>query len=207
MIDGFFKRNIDPLWDHAATPLIRLGATPNQVTMLGLLLVLASAGAYLWHQASFIAAISLAIAFSADSLDGAVARRTGQTSHFGGYLDAMVDRYQEAAVLLVLAVLAGAWLPAMLALFGAVITSYAKARAALEIEINNDDWPDLFERLERVVFVCVLLVADGVYELLSGHAFVLLTPGLWLLALLTNLTAVQRMLRARKLMRDKPLER
>ena len=50
MIDGLFKRYIDPLWERAATPLVRAGATPNQVTLAGLLLVTAASAAFLWHE-------------------------------------------------------------------------------------------------------------------------------------------------------------
>ena len=49
----------------------------------------------------------------------------------------------------------------MLTFAGSVITSYAKARTALEAQISNEGWPELFERLERIIYTCVMLVAAG----------------------------------------------
>ncbi|TJV55934.1 MAG: hypothetical protein E5Y18_05175, partial [Mesorhizobium sp.] len=48
MIAGLMKRRIDPLWEHAASPLIGIGMTPNQVTSGGLVLVALSCAAYLY---------------------------------------------------------------------------------------------------------------------------------------------------------------
>src|SRR5690606_25517953 len=130
----------------------------------------------------------------------AVARLRDQCTRFGGYLDAMVDRYQEVVVFLTLAAAADDWLPACLALSGGLLTSYAKARVAVEQPISNDDWPDLFERLERIIAVCLLLVVDGVVAWLMATPPAVLSIGLWLLAAATNATAVQRFLRARTLL-------
>ena len=70
---------------------------------MGLGLIALVSLAYLWHRAPFWYAVTLAIAFSADSLDGAVARLRHESSAFGGYLDAVVDRYQEMIALAALA--------------------------------------------------------------------------------------------------------
>jgi archaetidylinositol phosphate synthase len=140
------------------------------------------------------------LAFAADSLDGAVARLRKETSHFGGYLDAMIDRYQELAVLMTLAFHYGQWPAAMASFSGAIITSYAKARVAIETPIKNNNWPDFFERQERVMFVCALLVAQS----LGNHGVPLLGeimgPGLWLFAALCHFTAIQRFLRAKSIL-------
>ena len=96
MIDGLFKRYIDPLWEMPARPLSRV-VTANQVTLMGLGLIAVVSLAYVWHRAPFWYALTLAIAFSADSLDGAVARLRHESSAFGGYLDAIVDAHRAAA--------------------------------------------------------------------------------------------------------------
>jgi phosphatidylglycerophosphate synthase len=202
MIDGFFKKHIDPLWEYPARGLVRLGLTANQVTVLGLVLVAGSCAAYFWHRSSLALGLLLALSFAADSLDGAVARLRDQCSSFGGYLDAVVDRYQEVLVFLTLAAASGDWLPACLALVGSLLTSYAKARVAIERPVSNDGWPDLFERLERIIFVCALLVLDGVLGMLTTASLPVLSWGLWILAAATNATAVQRFLRARRLLID-----
>ncbi|WP_197916876.1 CDP-alcohol phosphatidyltransferase family protein [Thiosulfatihalobacter marinus] len=195
MIDGLLKSKIDPIWEAMSTPLVRAGLTPNQVTFAGLVLILVASGAYLLHGLALIYGISLAFAFAFDALDGAVARRTGLSSRAGGYFDAMVDRYQELIVLAAIALVNDQWPLALACFSGSVITSYAKARTALEIEVSNDDWPDFFERLERVIYLCAMLIGAGV---LGGWV---ITLGLTGFAILSHLTALQRMRRATALLR------
>ncbi|MCA3561685.1 MAG: CDP-alcohol phosphatidyltransferase family protein [Aestuariivirga sp.] len=198
MIDGLFKKYIDPLWEAPARPLARV-FTANQVTLMGLGLIALVSLAYVWHRAPFWYAVGLAIAFSADSLDGAVARIRRESSKFGGYLDAIADRYQEMIALAALAYVSDAWAAGYFALSGAFLTSYMKARAAMETKVDNAAWPDLFERQERIFFICLALVCQS---LVGAHAGVI-PWALWLLAILTHLTAAQRFLRAKKLLQEK----
>lgn len=197
MIDGLFKTYIDPLWEMPAKPLSRV-FTANQVTLMGLGLIALVSLAYVWHQAPFWYALTLAVAFSADSLDGAVARLRKESSAFGGYLDAVVDRYQEMIALAALAYVSDAWAAGYFAISGAFLTSYMKARAAMETKVDNVAWPDLFERQERIVFICLALVCQSLF----GGSFDLIPWALWLLAILTHATALQRFLRARRLLKD-----
>ncbi|MEQ9692957.1 CDP-alcohol phosphatidyltransferase family protein [Shimia sp. SDUM112013] len=196
MIDGLIKSKIDPIWESLSTPLVKAGWTPNQVTFAGLVLIAVMSLAYLWHGSELIYGLCLAVAFAFDALDGAVARRRDMRSKAGGYFDAMVDRYQELAVLAALAFMHDLWALALAAFSGSVLTSYAKARTAIEIEISNDDWPDFFERLERVIFLCVMLVLAGVFG-----ADWIVTAGLAIFALLSHFTALQRARRATQMLR------
>lgn len=189
MIDGLLKDVIDPMWEAMARPLARAGMTPNQVTALGLGLIVAASAAYLWHQVHWVFGLTLAGAFVFDALDGAVARQTGRSTRLGGYFDAMVDRYQELIVLGAIGWVSGFWALVLLAFSGAMLTSYAKARVAIEVPVSNTAWPDLFERLERIVFLCLLLVAAGLWAPLLGW-------GLAVYAGLCHLTAAQRIRRA-----------
>lgn len=200
MIDGLFKKHIDPLWEGAARPVARV-MTANQVTIAGLLIVAAMSLAYLWHGSTLWLGIGLIFAFSADSMDGAVARLRRESSHFGGYLDAMVDRYQELVVMAALAHATGNWPAAFAVLSGAFLTSYAKARTAVEMPISNSDWPDLFERQERIIYLCLLLIVNGLAGAWINTYFNLLTVGLWVMALFCHATAVQRFFRARTMLR------
>jgi len=208
MIDGWFKHHIDPIWERAARPLVAAGLSANQVTLIGLALVAANSLAFLWHRSTLWFGLGLAVSFAADALDGAVARLRGQSSKFGGYLDAMTDRYQELFVLLAIAAVSEQWLVSFLVLSGAFITSYAKARTAIERPIDNVTWPDMFERLERIVYFCAMLVLNGVAQSIFGTRLVLIA-GFWLLAVLTHATAIQRMLRAAAILRadDRPRDR
>lgn len=197
MIDGLMKDVIDPMWEALARPLVRARLTPNQVTGIGLALIVIVSALYLWHQSHWIYGLSLAVAFVFDALDGAVARQTGLSSKLGGYFDAMVDRYQELIVLAAIAWVSGHWALAFLAFAGAMLTSYAKARTAIELPVSNTDWPDLFERLERIIYLCALLLLAGLLPwdwVLPG--------GLALYAALCHVTALQRARRAARLLRD-----
>jgi hypothetical protein len=85
-----------------------------------------------------------------------------------------------------------------------LLTSYNKARVALEIAIDNNDWPDLLERLERMLILIALLLAD---TLLQGHGWPILPGGVLLLGALAHLTAFQRFLRARRRLVESDLGR
>lgn len=196
MIDGLFKTHIDPLWERVARPLAAAGFTPNQVTVAGLVLVAANVALFLLHRSTALLGLGLAVSFAFDALDGAVARLSGLSSRRGGYLDAVGDRYQELAVMLALGWDSDAWVAVILGLSGAYLTSYAKARTAVEIPVDNDRWPDLFERQERIFFLCGLLVAAGTLFRLLGVEQTALVVGLWIYAALTHFTALQRAGRA-----------
>lgn len=193
MIDGLIKDKIDPLWEAMATPLVKAGWTPNQVTFAGLVLVVMVSLGYIWHGSALVYGLTLIVAFAFDALDGAVARRRDMRSMSGGYFDAVVDRYQELAVLATLAYVHDAWMLALLAFSGSVLTSYAKARAAIEMPISNENWPDFFERMERVFYLCLVLVLAG---LIPAFKDGIVVGGLAGFALLSHLTALQRARRA-----------
>lgn len=201
MIDGLTKHVLDPIWGAAATPLVRAGLTPNQVTLAGLALVVLTSICYLWHQSAIWFGLTLAMAFAFDALDGAVARRRGMQSKVGGYLDAVVDRYQELTVLAALSWVHDLWALGLAVFSGCILTSYAKARTALEIPVSNEAWPDLMERLERIIFLSLLLIGAGILGWLGFDTGLILAVGLFVMAILTHLTALQRMRRAFRLLR------
>lgn len=196
MIDGLFKTHIDPLWEKLARPIAAAGFTPNQVTLAGLALVVVNVAAFALHRSTLILGLGLLLAFAFDALDGAVARLRGLSSRRGGYLDAVVDRYQELAMMVALGWASGAWLAACLGLAGAHLTSYAKARTAVEIRIDNEAWPDLFERQERILYLCGLMILSGSVLRAVGFEDGGLVAGLWIYAALTHFTALQRAHRA-----------
>ena len=133
-----------------------------------------------------------------DGLDGAVARASGRVTKFGACLDAVCDRAVEAMVAITAAALTGYWGLAMGALAGSFLISYAKARAAMEVPVSNQEWPDLMERAERGVLFVAGLAASTVlpWRPLGRDGF------WWTLVILNVLvyaTVVQRVLRARQL--------
>jgi phosphatidylglycerophosphate synthase len=146
-----------------ARPLIRLGAGPDTVTILGLLVALgalapASAGAH-WP---VLAAAVIAASGLLDNLDGAVAVMTGRITRRGFVLDSVCDRIADAGYCAALW-LAGA--PAGLAVAGAALAwlhEYVRARAAVagmpEIGVVT-----VAERPTRVIVTVMFLLGCGMF--------------------------------------------
>ena len=197
MLNRFARALFTRLLTPVASFLLRLGISPDVVTLVGTLGV--SAGALALYPTGHLLAGTLVITafvFS-DTVDGIMARASGRSSSWGAYLDSTLDRVGDAAVFggLVL------WfsgdgddrLTAVLALaclaLGAVV-SYAKARAeGLGMTANVG----IAERADRLVAV---LVTTGLVGL--GLPVVVLTVVLGLLALASLITVVQRMLEVRR---------
>ena len=177
-----------------AALLHRLGLTPNHVSILGLVLALLSAVTY-WqwqlHPLLLIVAPLLMLASGLlDALDGAIARIYGEATKFGGFFDSLLDRYADAVILCGI-ILGGLtelhW--GLATLMGSLLVSYARARAeAAGVKMES---VGLAERAERIVIIA----------LASFISYVWLDALNWsilLLAILTNLTVVQRAIYFRK---------
>jgi CDP-diacylglycerol--glycerol-3-phosphate 3-phosphatidyltransferase/archaetidylinositol phosphate synthase len=201
MIDGLNRSWTGRVWEDLARPLARTGITPNQVTLIGLALILSNCAAFYAHGDTLVFGLGLIFSFTFDSLDGAVARLQGTSSKYGGYLDAVVDRYQEIAVYLAIGVATGWWAVAFFAMSGSLMVSYNKARTALEIPIDNHNWPDLLERFERIVILCSALMLDSFVVLPDFLGGRVLYFGMLVIAIFSHITAVQRFYRARALIR------
>ena len=115
--------------------LIRPGISANAVTMFAFLLTLVSAGVLalgqLWPQALIAAGILVQTSSVVDGVDGEIARASLRDSPAGNFLDSVLDRVGDAAVLIGLAVAAGlgttAWAALVLALFGSLQVPYVRA--------------------------------------------------------------------------------
>jgi len=191
---AWFHRLTNPL----VQALVRRNVSPSAVTLTGLGVVLASC---LWLVlARRILPFCLLVTAGAllDSVDGAVARAGGRVTKFGAYLDALCDRYSEAAVILAVAAVTGYWALSLVALAGGMLVSYAKARAAMEAPVANREWPDLMERTERGIFYIVgLAVSQVVPWKPFGHDLFWWT--LIVFCVLVHATVLQRIRRAKRL--------
>lgn len=176
---------------RAGRALGRAGVTPNQVTVAGTLVTLVAATLAGF---GYLLPAGLVLAFSGtfDILDGAVARATGNAYPYGAFLDSTMDRYSEGAVYIGIAAYflhtRGPFmelevLGCAFAIAGSYLVSYTRARAQ-SLGFRCD--VGLFARPERVV----VTVAGLVFTALLGPG--LLGWVIFLLAVLTNLTAVQR---------------
>lgn len=169
--------------------LARTGISPNVLTTVGCLLNFGVAAVIAFGSLS-IGGVLILVAGAFDMLDGALARAAGRTTTFGAFLDSTLDRYSEAAIFLgvfVEGALRGdlqVQLLAYAAAIGSLMVSYARARAE-GLGLRNS--VGILQRPERVILLGV------------GLIFGLEVYALWMLAILTNLTALHRILHVRRL--------
>ena len=174
--------------------LIRMGIGPNLITTVGTLVVVASAVAYGYGWIRLGGALLLASGI-VDTLDGAVARKTGQVTRFGAFYDSTLDRVGDGATFMGIAV----WLlttpeevawrnwaiaVCILAIVASMLVSYARARAeglGLECKVG------IAQRAERIVGLGVLSVVVG-----AGPQALVLEGAVLLLAVASIITVVQR---------------
>lgn len=175
-----------------AKALLRLGVSPDAVTIGGTLVVVVTA---LWAFPTghfLLGTLVIAVFVLTDSLDGVMARQAGRSGPWGAFLDSTLDRFGDGAIFagLVLWFAAGGddRLSAVLALACLVLGSivpYARARAeGLGMTASGG----IAERADRLALVLVATFAVGV-----GAPTVVLTVVLGLLALASAVTIVQRM--------------
>ncbi|MBI3324913.1 MAG: CDP-alcohol phosphatidyltransferase family protein [Candidatus Omnitrophica bacterium] len=202
MLTTRYKRAFNRCFEPSARVLLRLGLGPTAVTLSGLTLIAIGCALVLVTKRIIAFCAWIAVVGLIDALDGAVARAGGRVTAFGAYLDAMCDRYVEALVVLTGAVLSGYWVLSGSVLVGAMLVSYAKARAAIEVPVSNLEWPDLMERAERgYCYVAGLLASQLVPFRPLGHDLFWWT--LLVLSVLVHATVIQRMLRARKFIQSR----
>lgn len=190
MIDHVFKRPMDAFWDRLSTPLVRSGISPNAITLVSLVLVLANSALLVWHRSFALFGGLLALFELLDNVDGAVARVSGRASKAGAFLDATTDRVKELFSLAAVAYVSGAYLPALLAVGGGMLVSYALCRAVAEGAGPLTGFPPLFERLERVALLCVTTLLVPFLPELFGISIIVV--GLWVLAIGSLMTGAQR---------------
>jgi len=178
------RRVLDPV----AGLILRLGFSPDALTLVGLLLSFL-AGLEIARGRSLTAALFLFFGGLCDILDGGVARRGQRTSRRGAFLDSTLDRLAEIAVFLGLFIFYRERIVMQiltaLALTGSLMTSYARARAE---GLDVDCKVGLLERPERLVLIIVGLIAAP----LRLGGFGLLELVIAALALLTYITTFQR---------------
>src|SRR5215470_4714935 len=187
-----YRASLHTVADPVARLLLRARVRPNQLTLLGLGVSVAAAHSFFQGRLR-LGAMLLVVAGLFDFFDGSLARLARTESAFGAFLDSVVDRYSDLLVLLGLVLFyerqddhVGVFFT-MIALVGTVMVSYTKARAqsvGMPCEIG------LMERPERMIV------------LIGGGLFNLLTPSMVALAILTNVTAVQRIMYVRRVARD-----
>ena len=181
--------------DRLAALLASTGIPPNVITWSALFLNLWAG--ILFAAGRFAAAGGMMIlAGLCDLLDGPVARRQNRISIFGGFLDSILDRYADLILFLGLLVYytrVNRFLYAVLvgtAMAGAVMVSYAKARAESLVPKSEAGFWDRPERLALMILGALVNRMPVV---------------LWILAIGSNLTVIQHIVNTWKLTKDAPL--
>jgi CDP-diacylglycerol---glycerol-3-phosphate 3-phosphatidyltransferase len=157
---------------------------PNVLTFFGLVINIAAA--YLFAAGSFRwAGLVVVGAGLFDMVDGRVARETNRVTRFGGFFDSVLDRYSDLALLMGLLVYYASInrffyvVLTAIVMTGSVMVSYTRARAELSIPKCKVGF---LERPERVVLIIIGALTDR------------MAPVLWVIAVLSNLTVIHRMI-------------
>lgn len=209
--------------------LIKIGFTPNIVTITGLVLNIGVAiifikGAEQGNRGdlSYVGWAGALILFAGlfDMLDGQVARIGNMSSTFGALFDSVLDRYSELIMFLGICYYLVSHhyffssLFAFIALIGSMMVSYTRARSE-GLGIQNKG--GLMQRPERVVLTGMAALACGIVGYFVGGDFKYFVPGtnyqlfetmsiftmpLTIMAVLTNITAFKRLIDAKKALDD-----
>lgn len=180
--ESFMRKTFKGLLDAIAGFLLKIGLTPNVVTLFGVafsagVAVLLALGHITWG------GILMVLAAPMDALDGSMARLSGKVSNFGAFLDSVTDRYSEMIIMAGLLVyfIGQSNTTAIYLIFaaaiGSILVSYTKARAE---SLGYNAKVGILTRVERVIVLDVCLI------------FNIPIVALWILAILANFTALQR---------------
>ncbi|UCE96432.1 MAG: CDP-alcohol phosphatidyltransferase family protein [Candidatus Bathyarchaeota archaeon] len=182
------KKRVQLLLAAQAKLLHKMGMTPNIISAMGILSAFL-AGCFYWA-AQFnnffliIAPLLLLLSGFFDTLDGIVARLCKGTTVFGGFLDSLLDRYADAFIFIAI-ITSGLcdlfW--SSVALVGSLLVSYTRARA--EATGSKMETIGFAERAERIIVLTIASFAAFFW-------FNALFTGIVILAVLTNLTVLQR---------------
>jgi len=182
-----------PYFDRLSYFFVNLNINPNLLSVIGLITGLV-AGLLFFLKKPFWAGIAIIICGIFDILDGKVAVHTNKKSLYGSIFDSSLDRYSEFFIYLGLAVHFRKSWPLWIIFFtslGSIMVSYTKARAeglGIECQIG------LMQRAERMIFLSAGAILGSLFKISNPSLIVVLT----IIALFSNITAIQRILYVRK---------
>jgi CDP-diacylglycerol--glycerol-3-phosphate 3-phosphatidyltransferase len=191
MISAKIKPAVTRVITPVASFALRLGITPNAVTWIGAVLVVAAALYFYPKGQFFLGTIVISLAALSDLFDGTMARISkAGSSRWGGFLDSTIDRITDSAILVGVSLYLiqqddRLTSVVLVTLLTGILVPYVRAKAeSLGIECSGG----LAERTERIIIAVTAIGFEGL-----GVPYVL-AVGMWLLALLGIFTVVQRMI-------------
>lgn len=180
-----------------ASALLRLKVSPDAVTVVGTVGT-ATAALYFFPKGDFlVGSLVIAVFVFSDSLDGTMARLAGRPSSWGAFLDSTLDRVADAAIFAGIAL----WFAGngdddamtavtLAALVGALLVSYARARAE---GLGADGSTGIAERTERLAITLLATFLTGLLDLPW-----ILDVAMWAVAVLSWITVGQRIWSVRR---------
>jgi len=195
-----FRQFWSNVWAPLGNLLLRLGVSPNTVTFVGTLGVVAGAVIFFPQGKLFVGVLVITAFVFSDIIDGYMARTSGQVSKFGAFWDSTLDRIGDAAIFGGLAMYYvgpgdNDWFAALAiyCLSMGSVTSYARARAE---SLGMQAKVGIAERADRLVSILVVTgAADLVNKLGAGEDALWAIPvTLGALALASTVTVVQRVI-------------
>jgi len=182
MISNRVGHRLDPYLNAILKKFFGQEVNPNLFTFLGLFATL-TASFFIIKKSWLPAGLGIILSGLFDLFDGAIARNFGKVTAFGGFLDSVLDRYSDLLLLLAFLIYylkrgdSGLVVLTSLVSIGTILIPYIRARAeALQIPCNIG----LMERAERIILLS------------AGTLFNWMEPVLWVLAILTHFTVLQR---------------
>ena len=176
---GKLKNKTDRIFLRPAGMLTSIGITPNLVSTVGFLIGVL-AGVTLSLGSFTFGGILILFTGLADMLDGAMARTAHMASISGDVIDSIFDRYVDSIILLGLGLGGVNWFYVGLALTGSLLVSYTRAKGE-SVGVEGCD-VGIAERSERLIILA------------AGALLGLAAPAVILVAVLSNLTAVWRVI-------------
>jgi len=191
MISEVLKPAVTRLISPVARFFLRIGLTPNSVTAVGAICVVASAFYFFPTDQFFVGTLVITFFMLSDLFDGAMARISTQgASKWGGFLDSTVDRVSDSAIICAITIYLiqksdQLSIVYLIALVTGMLIPYIRAKAeSMDITCSGG----IAERTERAVIV---LVGSGFHGL--GVPFAL-SISAWVLAILGVITTFQRLI-------------
>lgn len=196
---AFFTRVLTPF----ASFLLRIGVTPDAVTLIGTGGVMAGALVFYPMGEFFWGTVVITLFVFSDLVDGNMARQSGVSSRWGAFLDSTLDRVADSAVFGGLALwYAGSGndntlcAVTIFCLASGQVVSYTKARGeAIGLPVNVNG---LVERAERLVITLVLCGLAGLHKFGVPYIEWLLPIALWVVAAGSLVTLIQRVVTVRR---------
>ncbi|WP_328324743.1 MULTISPECIES: phosphatidylinositol phosphate synthase [unclassified Streptomyces] len=196
---AFFTRVLTPF----ASFLLRIGVSPDAVTLTGTAGVMAGALVFFPRGEFFWGTVVITLFVFSDLVDGNMARQAGISSRWGAFLDSTLDRVADGAIFSGLAL----WYAGngdnnllcavtLFCLASGQVVSYTKARGesiGLPVAVNG-----LIERAERLVISLVAAGLAGLHTFGVPGIQILLPIALWIVAVGSLITLVQRVVTVRR---------